>query len=78
VLPEGLGAAARGQAGETLGGALGVAEGLPAGPASALTESARAAFDSGVGLTSVIAVALMLVAAAAVQLSMRPRPRTEG
>ncbi|MGY4859788.1 MFS transporter [Cryobacterium sp. AP23] len=73
VLPDGLGAGAAGQAGETLGGALGVAEGLPAGQAAALTESARAAFDSGVGLTSIIAVALMLTAAAAVQLSMRPR-----
>ncbi|PXA72756.1 MFS transporter [Cryobacterium arcticum] len=73
VLPDGLGAGAAGQAGETLGGALGVAGSLPAGQAEALTESARAAFDSGVGVTSIIAVALMLVAAAAVQLSMRPR-----
>ncbi|MGO4785258.1 MFS transporter [Cryobacterium sp. W22_MBD10_FK3] len=73
VLPLGLGPGASAQAGETLGGALGVAGELPAAQAAALTESARAAFDSGVGVTSIIAVVLMLVAAVAVQLSMRPR-----
>ncbi|WEO78257.1 MFS transporter [Cryobacterium sp. SO2] len=73
VLPDGLGRGATAQAGETLGGALGVAGELPATQASALAESARAAFDSGVGVTSIIAVVLMLVAAAVVQLSMRPR-----
>ena len=73
VLPDGLGSGAATQAGETLGGALGVAGELPGAQASALTESAKAAFDSGVGVTSIIAVVLMLVAAAAVQLSMRPR-----
>jgi DHA2 family multidrug resistance protein-like MFS transporter len=73
VLPDGLGSGAATQAGETLGGALGVAGELPGDQAAALTESAKAAFDSGVGVTSIIAVVLMLVAAAAVQLSMRPR-----
>jgi DHA2 family multidrug resistance protein-like MFS transporter len=73
VLPDGLGAGAAAEAGETLGGALGVAGELPAAQGAALTESARLAFDSGVGVTSVIALVLMLVAAAAVQLSMRPR-----
>jgi DHA2 family multidrug resistance protein-like MFS transporter len=73
VLPDGLGSGAVAEAGETLGGALGVAGELPAAQAAALTESAQAAFDSGVGLTSIIAVVLMLVAAVAVQLSMRPR-----
>jgi len=73
VLPDGLDRAAATQAGETLGGAIGVAQELPAGQASALSASARAAFDSGVGITSLIAVALMLVAAVAVHLSMRPR-----
>jgi DHA2 family multidrug resistance protein-like MFS transporter len=73
VLPDGLGSGAATQAGETLGGALGVAGELPGAQAAALTESAKAAFDSGVGVTSIIAVVLMLVAAAAVQLSMRPR-----
>ncbi|QYF73944.1 MFS transporter [Cryobacterium sp. PAMC25264] len=72
VLPEGLGRAETAQAGETLGGALGVAGDLPTAPAAALTESARAAFDSGVGVTSLIAVVLMLVAAVAVHRSMRP------
>ncbi|MCU1446913.1 MFS transporter [Cryobacterium sp.] len=73
VLPDGLGRGQAAQAGETLGGALGVAGELPAAQAAALTQSARAAFDSGVGVTSIIAVVLMLIAAAAVQLSMRPR-----
>jgi DHA2 family multidrug resistance protein-like MFS transporter len=73
VLPDGLGSGAAAQAGETLGGALGVAGELPAAQADALAESARLAFDSGVGVTSIIAVVLMLVAAAAVQLSMSPR-----
>ena len=73
VLPDGLSSGAATQAGETLGGALGVAGELPAAQADALAESARLAFDSGVGVTSIIAVVLMLVAAAAVQLSMRPR-----
>jgi len=73
VLPDGLGRGAAAQAGETLGGALGVAGELPAADALALTESARAAFDSGVGVTSIIAVVLMLVAAVVVQRSMRPR-----
>lgn len=73
VLPDGLGATEAGQAGETLGGALGVAEGLPGAQAAALAESARVAFDSGVGVTSLIAVVLMVVAAIGVQLSMRPR-----
>ncbi|TFC55275.1 MULTISPECIES: MFS transporter [unclassified Cryobacterium] len=73
VLPDGLGRGAAAQAGETLGGALGVAGELPAADAHALTESAKAAFDSGVGVTSIIAVVLMLIAAVAVQLSMRTR-----
>jgi DHA2 family multidrug resistance protein-like MFS transporter len=73
VLPGGLASGGVAEAGETLGGALGVAGELPAAQADALTESAKAAFDSGVGLTSIIAVVLMLVAAVAVQLSMRPR-----
>ncbi|WP_104163165.1 MFS transporter [Cryobacterium sp. N22] len=73
VLPDGLGRGAAAQAGETLGGALGVAGELPAVDAHALTESAKAAFDSGVGVTSIIAVVLMLVAAVVVQLTMRTR-----
>lgn len=73
VVPAGIGAEETRQAGETLGGAIGVAESLPANQAAALSESARAAFDSGVGATSLIAVLLMLTAAVVIQVSMRPR-----
>jgi DHA2 family multidrug resistance protein-like MFS transporter len=73
VVPAGIGAEETRQAGETLGGAIGVAESLPANQAAALSESARSAFDSGVGATSLIAVLLMLTAAVVIQVSMRPR-----
>ncbi|MCU1438450.1 MAG: transporter [Naasia sp.] len=72
-IPAGVDPEAARQAGETLGGAISVAESLPARQAAALVGSARAAFDSGVGATSLIAVVLMLAAALTIQLSMRPR-----
>jgi DHA2 family multidrug resistance protein-like MFS transporter len=72
-IPVGVHPEAARQAGETLGGAISVAESLPAGQGAALIDSARAAFDSGVGATSLIAVVLMLAAAVAIQVSMRPR-----
>jgi DHA2 family multidrug resistance protein-like MFS transporter len=76
VLPDALTASQSSAAGETLGGALEVATALPAADALALTESARHAFDSGVGVTSTIAVILMLSAATVIWRSMRmPRAR---
>ncbi|WP_285027626.1 MFS transporter [Plantibacter sp. ME-Dv--P-122b] len=67
VLPDGLTAAQQQAAGETLGGAANVAEQLPGDLAGALMDSARHAFDSGVGVAAWIGVGLigaaMLVAA---------------
>ncbi len=74
-VPAGIDPEAARQAGETLGGAIAVAESLSAEQGAALIDSARAAFDSGVGTTSLIAAVLMLVAAVAIQVSMQPRRR---
>lgn len=71
VVPGGLSADQSAAAGETLGGALDVASGLPATSADALITSARAAFDSGVWITSTIAVVLMVTAAAVIWRTMR-------
>ena len=70
VLPDGLAAEEARAAGETLGGAVAVAEGLPASQAEVLLESARHAFDSGVGVTAWIGVALVLSAAVIAALSL--------
>ena len=67
----GLTAEQRASAGETLGGAREVAAGLPAELAGQLLASARAAFDSGVVLTSAIGVALMLAAAVLAAVTLR-------
>ena len=71
LLPDGLTAAERVAAGETLGGAVAVAENLPAGMAEQLLDSARHAFDSGVGLTAWIGVALVLGAAVVALVALR-------
>ncbi|MFT2815952.1 MFS transporter [Leifsonia sp. A12D58] len=70
VLPDGLAAEQARAAGETLGGAVAVADGLPASQAEALLESARHAFDSGVGVTAWIGVALVLTAAVIAAVSL--------
>ena len=62
-LPTSLTAEQAATAGETRGGATDVARSLPAEAAAELLESARAAFDSGVVVTSAIGVALMIGAA---------------
>ena len=56
---------------ETLGGATGLAATLPEPAASELLDSARHAFDSGVVITSSIAVLLVLTAAALVWRTLR-------
>ena len=71
LLPEGLSAAERAAASETLGGAVAVAVNLPAGTAAQLLDSARHAFDSGVGLTAWIGVALVLSAAVVALVALR-------
>ncbi|GEP26616.1 MFS transporter [Cryobacterium levicorallinum] len=71
LLPDGLSAADRLAAGETLGGAVSVARHLSPAAGEQLLESARHAFDSGVGLTAWIGVALVLGAAVVALLSLR-------
>ncbi|TFD62920.1 MFS transporter [Cryobacterium suzukii] len=71
LLPEGLNAVERLAAGETLGGAVAVAEQLPHGAAQQLLASARHAFDSGVGMTAWIGVALVLGAAVVALVALR-------
>lgn len=63
VVPGSLPTADRNAAGQTLGGAIDVANTLPAGQGSALLASARHAFDSGSGLVALVGVALMAGAA---------------
>jgi len=70
-LPDILTPAQQQAAGETLGGAVAVASALPADASAALLESARHAFDSGVGLTAWIGVALVLAAVAVAATSLR-------
>jgi DHA2 family multidrug resistance protein-like MFS transporter len=71
VVPSGLTAAQAEAAGETLGGAVTVAGGLPGPLADQLLASARAAFDSGVGVTAVIGVALVASAAVIALVTLR-------
>ncbi|QIK71993.1 MFS transporter [Propioniciclava coleopterorum] len=70
-VPAGLSPEQAAAAGETLGGALDVAAGLPAALAEPLLESARAAFDSGVVVTSGIGIVLMLVAAGLARVTLK-------
>ncbi len=60
---------------ESIAGAVSVAGDLPPALANPLLESARAAFDSGIAPTSLIAAALTLTAAIAVLRSFRGSPR---
>ncbi|MEO6310583.1 MAG: MFS transporter, partial [Leifsonia sp.] len=71
VVPAGLSAPQRNAAHETLGGAVAVAEQLPAGPASALLESAQYAFASGIEPTAWIGAALVLAAAVVALTTLR-------
>lgn len=71
ALPTSLTAEQAATAGETLGGATDVARSLPAEAAAELLESARAAFDSGVVVTSAIGVALMIGAAVLAGVTLR-------
>jgi DHA2 family multidrug resistance protein-like MFS transporter len=71
ALPDGLSAAQQSAAGETLGGAVHVAKQLPTDAAATLLESARHAFDSGVGLSAWLGCGLMLTAAIVALVSLR-------
>jgi EmrB/QacA subfamily drug resistance transporter len=71
VLPESLTAAQSTAAAETLGGAVAVADGLPAGLAEVLLASARDAFTSGIGPTAWIGTILVLAAAFVALVTLR-------
>ncbi|WP_442784819.1 MFS transporter [Arthrobacter sp. CG_A4] len=67
-------AEATAQAGETLAGAIELAHTLPGPLADAVTEAARAAFDSGVHITSAIAMVLMAGASILAAVVLRKVP----
>jgi DHA2 family multidrug resistance protein-like MFS transporter len=71
VLPESLSAAQRAAAGETLGGAVSVAGQVPGGVAETLLESARVAFDSGVGTAAGIGTGLIVCAMVIARFALR-------
>lgn len=71
VLPGGLSAEQQHAASETLGGAISVAGELPATAATQLIDSARLAFDSGVGLAAWIGFALIVTAGLVALVSLR-------
>jgi DHA2 family multidrug resistance protein-like MFS transporter len=73
MVPGGLSPEQAEQAGETLGGAVRVAQSLPSGDAAALLQSASAAFDHGVGVAAILAMVVMVAAAALVNRMMSPR-----
>ena len=71
ALPDGLTTAQQSAAGETLGGAVSVADQLSAGMAEQLLDSARTAFDSGVGASAWIGVGLVVTAACVGAIALR-------
>jgi MFS transporter, DHA2 family, multidrug resistance protein len=74
TVPAGVPAGDARIAAETLGGAHQVAHTLPTDQATALLDSAGHAFDTGVGITSGIAMILMVVASVLALRTLRPRP----
>jgi DHA2 family multidrug resistance protein-like MFS transporter len=74
VIPESVTGSDATAARETLGGAVEVASTLPGAVGDSLLDSARAAFDSGVVVTSWVAAALMAVAIAVTLVTLR-KPR---
>lgn len=71
ALPAGMPDAAREAAGETLGGALAVADQLPAHTGAALGDAAREAFTAGMAAASWAGAALMLLTAGLCWLTVR-------
>ncbi len=70
-LPAGLPPDAAQVARDTLGGAVGVAEALPADTATALLDTARAAFVTGLQLSSAIAAGIAAVIAVVAAVALR-------
>ncbi|MCP2030496.1 DHA2 family multidrug resistance protein-like MFS transporter [Okibacterium sp. HSC-33S16] len=71
VVPDGLTGEQSRAAAETLGGAVAVAAELPAEIGARLLDSARVAFDSGVGLAAWVGFALIVAAGVVGALSLR-------
>ncbi|MFD9882205.1 MFS transporter [Streptomyces alboflavus] len=71
-------AGAPGEARETLGGALAVAERLPASASDALTSAARAAFTSGMHVAALVGAGVLLAAAGVAVLALRGAQTPEG
>lgn len=71
TVPNGVPAEVLGEAKSTLGGALAVAEQLPAGVGTALVGAARDAFVSGFELTMAICVAISIASAILVMIQLR-------
>ncbi|GGE85895.1 MFS transporter [Mycetocola zhadangensis] len=71
VVPENLSAEQSRAASETLGGAVSVAGELPADVGATLLESARVAFDSGVGLAAWVGFGFIVAAGAVGALALR-------
>ncbi|QJY45990.1 MFS transporter [Pseudonocardia broussonetiae] len=72
VVPTSIGPDGADAAHETLGGAVGTAARVPGHDGQALLDSARAAFDAGVGVTALVGAAVMVAVAAVVALGLRP------
>jgi len=72
-LPGALSPAQSADAGESIGGAISVARTLPTELGNHLVESARLAFDSGIGAAAATAAGLALVATAIVAAAFRSR-----
>ena len=77
VVPDGLSAEQSRAASETLGGAVSVAGELPGELGTNLLDSARVAFDSGVGLAAWVGFGLILAAGLVAALALRVRESSE-
>lgn len=74
-VPDEIPAEAAEAARDTLGGAIAVASGQPAGVAATLADGARAAFTSGLTATAVAAAVVLLAAAVLAAVTLRHVPR---
>ncbi|MDN5934446.1 MAG: MFS transporter, partial [Pseudonocardia sp.] len=77
-LPAGVSPAAAEAARDTLGGAIGAAQTLPAGPAAELVTQAQEAFVAGLQLTSLVAAGIAAAIAVLAAVSLRePTPEPD-
>ena len=78
LLPQGVPAGAAAAARDTLGAAVGVAEGLPAQLSNALVDSARQAFIDGMRVSTAIAAIVSIAVAALAAYMLRDVPSGDG